>query len=100
MRFCLQEVARSLGCDIPCSGEILHVCQDSRLVTAGTLFFALKGKKVNGEDFLAEVAKRGAIAAIVSAEYRGEDFRLCYCVFPSVTEFTEVDAICLLQERG
>jgi UDP-N-acetylmuramoyl-tripeptide--D-alanyl-D-alanine ligase len=44
---------------------------DSRLVTKGDLFFALPGAKVDGHDFLEEVALSGAIAAVVSAEYKG-----------------------------
>lgn len=49
---------------------------DSRQVAPGMLFIALKGYRVNGEDFLEEVAQKGAIGAIVSKEYRGPDFGL------------------------
>lgn len=44
---------------------------DSRLVTPGRLFFALPGERVDGFDFCAEAAKRGAAALVVSAE-RGQ----------------------------
>lgn len=45
---------------------------DSRLVKKGELFFALKGERVDGHDFLKKVSQQGAIGAVVSKEYRGE----------------------------
>lgn len=50
--------------------------QDSRLIGPGDLFFAVKGEKVDGHLFLKDVAERGAVGAVVSAGYRGEDFGL------------------------
>jgi UDP-N-acetylmuramoyl-tripeptide--D-alanyl-D-alanine ligase len=44
---------------------------DSRQVGPGRLFFALPGERVDGFDFCAEAAKRGAAALVVSAE-RGQ----------------------------
>src|SRR5260221_13925763 len=41
---------------------------DSRLVQKGDLFFAMKGVHVDGHDFLNEVAKKGASAALVERE--------------------------------
>ncbi len=38
---------------------------DSRLVTEGDLFFALKGAKVDGHDFIQEAGDKGAVAAVV-----------------------------------
>ena len=49
---------------------------DSRLVTPGNLFFALKGEKVDGHSFLAEVSARGAISAVVDQNYSGLDYGL------------------------
>lgn len=45
---------------------ITHVTTDSRGCKKGSLFIALKGKKVSGEDFLQEAFDNGAVAAIVS----------------------------------
>ncbi len=52
------------------------VAIDSREVRGGQVFFALRGEKVDGHAFLAEVAARGARAAVVSKEYRGADYGL------------------------
>jgi UDP-N-acetylmuramoyl-tripeptide--D-alanyl-D-alanine ligase len=41
---------------------------DSRQVASGRLFFALPGERVDGFDFCAEAAKRGAAALVVSAD--------------------------------
>ena len=43
------------------------VC-DSREVTPGDLFFALKGEKVDGHDFVGEAFSKGAIGAFVEKE--------------------------------
>lgn len=45
--------------------EILRVCTDSRAVQAGDAFFALRGERFDGHDFLGEVAARGAVALVV-----------------------------------
>lgn len=52
--------------------SILGYCTDSRLIKPGELFFALKGERVDGHGFLADVRGKGALAAVVSKEYRGD----------------------------
>lgn len=47
------------------------VCVDSRKVNPGDIFFALKGAKVDGHDYLNEVFEKGAVAAVISTEYSG-----------------------------
>lgn len=42
-----------------------HVCVDSRQVQAGDLFFAIKGERFDGHDFLDEVAAKGAVAVVI-----------------------------------
>lgn len=52
-------------------------CQiDSRCVSLGSLFFALKGAKCDGHDFLQQVKEKGGSAAVVSEAYRGPDHGL------------------------
>jgi UDP-N-acetylmuramoyl-tripeptide--D-alanyl-D-alanine ligase len=47
---------------------------DSRKILPGEVFFALKGEKVDGHNFLKDVSAKGAIAAVVSKEYQGDSF--------------------------
>jgi UDP-N-acetylmuramoyl-tripeptide--D-alanyl-D-alanine ligase len=64
-----------LGTWIGCSCEdrlIKGFAFDSREVEEGFVFFALQGNKFNGHDFLGEVGKKGAIAAVVEKTYQGE----------------------------
>lgn len=52
------------------------VCVDSRFVGEKAIFFALPGAKTHGHAFLSEAASKGAVAAVVETNYRGEDFGL------------------------
>src|SRR5262245_7059444 len=51
---------------------------DSRTIRPGDLFFAVKGEKLDGHDFLQQALENGAIAAVVerdrlsSIEWRGK----------------------------
>lgn len=49
---------------------------DSRFVLPGELFFALKGEKVDGHQFLGEVKRAGGGGAVVKRGYDGPDFGL------------------------
>jgi UDP-N-acetylmuramoyl-tripeptide--D-alanyl-D-alanine ligase len=49
-------------------------CTDSRLVKSGSLFFALKGEKVDAHTFLPQVAELGAIGAVVQENYTGPSY--------------------------
>jgi UDP-N-acetylmuramoyl-L-alanyl-D-glutamate--2,6-diaminopimelate ligase len=53
------------GGDVP----ITSITQDSRLVTKGTLFAAIKGEKHNGEDYILAAIDAGAVAILVSDDY-------------------------------
>ncbi len=46
--------------------RVSGVSTDSRQITPGQLFVALKGKNYNGEDFCAQAVSRGAVAVMVS----------------------------------
>lgn len=54
--------------------KISYVAFDSRKVKPGSLFFALKGERVDGHMFLEKVAGQGAVAAVVSKDYQGSSF--------------------------
>src|SRR5579883_943967 len=47
---------------------------DSKNVGQGDLFFALTGAKTDGHRYLADVAAKGAVCAVVSKRYEGPDF--------------------------
>lgn len=74
MRFTLAEAALSCGAKLEtpasASGAGALVAQgysiDSRTVQPGELFFAVRGERLDGHDFIAGALERGAIAAVVS----------------------------------
>ena len=56
--------ARVIGADVAFSA----VSSDSRAIQPGQLFIALAGPRFDGHDYLAEVAAKGAVAALVERE--------------------------------
>ena len=46
--------------------DFRRVCTDSRLAQPGDLFFALKGDRFDGHDFVQDVAAKGVVAVVVS----------------------------------
>lgn len=54
------EIRRGAG-EIP----VKNVCTDSRSARPGDLFFAIRGERFDGHDFLNEVAAKGAAAVVV-----------------------------------
>ncbi|MFC5524632.1 UDP-N-acetylmuramoyl-tripeptide--D-alanyl-D-alanine ligase [Rhodanobacter ginsengisoli] len=59
---------RLLGDD----AEITGVAMDTRRLQPGDLFVAIKGERVDGHDYLAEAAARGAVAALVTRRVDSE----------------------------
>ena len=47
---------------------VANVCTDSRAAKAGDLFFAIKGEKFDGHDFINEVAAKGVAAVMVDGK--------------------------------
>jgi UDP-N-acetylmuramoyl-tripeptide--D-alanyl-D-alanine ligase len=47
---------------------VQRVCTDSRQAQAGDVFFAVKGDRFDGHDFLNEVAAKGVVAVVVEQE--------------------------------
>src|ERR1700722_17692035 len=74
--FHLKKIARMLRKNTLSDILITGFQQDSRLVLPGNMFFALKGERTDGHAFLSDVVIRGAKAAVVSKQYRGDDFGL------------------------
>ncbi|MES2200304.1 MAG: UDP-N-acetylmuramoyl-tripeptide--D-alanyl-D-alanine ligase [Chlamydiota bacterium] len=67
----LEEVAKILGKTLVSEKVVEGFAVDSRKVAPGSMFFALKGEKVDGHDFLREVRDGGAICAVVDKGYKG-----------------------------
>ena len=69
----LSEVAKRLGAAAPESiggREPLGYSIDSRTVRAGDLFFAIRGERHDGHQFVADVLNKGALAAVVSQNFQ------------------------------
>lgn len=65
----IKEVIKGVQGELICGsqrGEISGVSIDSRTIKKGEIFFALKGERFNGHDFLQEAIDKGATAAVVS----------------------------------
>ncbi|WP_369254326.1 UDP-N-acetylmuramoyl-tripeptide--D-alanyl-D-alanine ligase [Geodermatophilus amargosae] len=64
----LAEVAEAVGAALPhaAEGTVTGVTLDSRTVGAGDLFVAVAGERVDGHDFLDDVAAAGAVAALTT----------------------------------
>ncbi len=63
----LDRVIKDSGCIITAGNgcvEICAVCSDSRKVTPGALFVAVKGFAVDGHDYIASVIGKGAAAVV------------------------------------
>jgi UDP-N-acetylmuramoyl-tripeptide--D-alanyl-D-alanine ligase len=52
----------------PGAREVVGYSIDSRTVAPGELFFAVRGDRLDGHDFVAAALARGAVAAVVSRE--------------------------------
>ncbi|MCH9621610.1 MAG: UDP-N-acetylmuramoyl-tripeptide--D-alanyl-D-alanine ligase [Chlamydiia bacterium] len=72
---------------------------DSRKIEPGSLFFALKGKKFDGHDFLEDVARNGAYAAVVDKDYQGAGYGLELFFVDDVRDALQLIAKKMLQEK-
>lgn len=72
MRLFLHEIIRYLNLPISNQNiEITGYAIDSRCIKSGDLFFALKGMKSDGHDYLYSAKEKGAIAAVIESDYSG-----------------------------
>lgn len=70
MTFTLVELAEILRCEQPLPGNvrIAGYSTDSRTVRPGELFFAVRGERLDGHDYVTQALDAGAVAAVVAAE--------------------------------
>ena len=71
MKLDLQQIAFWAGADLPTGDATAGIVAsgysiDSRTLHPGDLFFAIKGERFDGHDFIASAFKQGAIAAVVA----------------------------------
>jgi UDP-N-acetylmuramoyl-tripeptide--D-alanyl-D-alanine ligase len=69
----LAELARAIGATLPAAHDALIEgwSVDSRTIRPGELFFALKGPRFDGHDFVGEALARGAVGAVVERALPG-----------------------------
>jgi UDP-N-acetylmuramoyl-tripeptide--D-alanyl-D-alanine ligase len=84
--FELRQLTKWLGQPETRSEIVRGFKQNSQEILPGDLFFALKGEKVNGHDYLAEVAAKGGVGALVSKDYQGKEFGLILIRVEDVTQ--------------
>lgn len=68
MKLSIEELIKAAGGTLksgPIEGFVSGVSTDSRNVSAGQVFFALKGPTFDGHAFVAAAASKGAVAAVV-----------------------------------
>ena len=67
-RLSLQEITKVTNAETNFGENIFFegVTTDSRKISKGVLFVALKGEKFNGEDFAQDAINKGAAAVLVS----------------------------------
>lgn len=70
-KFSLQEIVKITGADPNTNDEIIFrgVTTDSREISPGVLFVALKGETFDGENFAGEAVEKGAAGVLVSKNF-------------------------------
>lgn len=64
----LKQLLAGIDCQLPTDDPVISgLCQDSRQVQAGNLFFAYPGIQFDGRNFLNEVAAKGAAAVLLES---------------------------------
>lgn len=74
MMMTLKQAAEALNttCPTGTSTSFNAVSTDSRTVTSGDLYIAIKGDNFDGHDFVQQAAEKGAVAAVVSHQVDAE----------------------------
>ncbi|MDF2577141.1 MAG: UDP-N-acetylmuramoyl-tripeptide--D-alanyl-D-alanine ligase [Chlamydiales bacterium] len=95
----LQKLGKLFHLDIKDDLLLRGASIDSRQVTSDSLFFAIKGARVDGHSFLGDVAAKGAKAAVVDLSYNGSNHGMYLLPVKNVTEALQKIGQQLLQER-
>ena len=85
-RFTTPEVGRALGLSAPADGpDFNSVSTDTRQLEPGALFVALRGERFDGNEFVEQAGRRGAVGAVVSKSFDRE--------IPGLTLFPVPDTV-------
>src|SRR5579871_2006961 len=70
MKLPLAKIAEFIGADgnVPRDGVAQGYSIDSRTIQSGELFFAVKGERLDGHDFVAQALERGSAAAVIRTD--------------------------------
>ncbi|HTM64326.1 MAG TPA: UDP-N-acetylmuramoyl-tripeptide--D-alanyl-D-alanine ligase [Gammaproteobacteria bacterium] len=69
IKMTLAQAARILGLNVPAADiEFNGISIDTRTLHPGCLFAAIRGEHLDGHDYAAEAAQKGAVAALVSRQ--------------------------------
>lgn len=63
-----KDAAKAVGSESKLSGSFNTVCTDTRKITAGCLFIAIKGENFDGHDFAEKAVESGAAAVIAEKD--------------------------------
>ena len=80
----LEEVVMAVGGRIVCAGSntrVERISTDSRNVQKGDLFFALKGERFDGHQYVVQARHAGAVGAVISSEIKSN---VGYENFPTI----------------
>jgi UDP-N-acetylmuramoyl-tripeptide--D-alanyl-D-alanine ligase len=92
------ELATILGADLVGDGNVSVTGSaetDSRLVSAGSIFFAKPGEQADGHDFVGDAQARGAVVAVVE---RAIDIDIVQLVVPNTVDALGALATWLISE--
>ena len=91
MKLNLSELSRKLNCefDISLDKQIQSIKIDSRKISEGDVFFAIKGESFDGHDFVQEAFNNGAIAAVIEKDIQIDD-KICFKVENTIDSLQKV----------
>ena len=81
MKLNLSELSRELNCefDISLDKQIKNIKIDSREISEGDVFFAIRGEHFDGHNFVRNAFDKGAIAVVVEEDVHVDD-KICFKV--------------------
>lgn len=82
----LSEIAEAVGSTVRVDGEVTEVSTDTRTITEGCLFVAIKGENFDGHDYVKTAFEKGAKAVVSERDVEG-----CNCIVVESTRQALLD---------